>query len=230
MTLFTFIAQLLGVGNVAPLYYFFHITFAPSAACLKQSAKYRVLRTEQVLFLLPLFLALHTFQVVRGFTAPEPETRQYWVWAWQMTPLWLGVANSLLCAMARAVGGRSLRSSAIASPGLLLLCMCGISSGIWVYTLRSAPFSTAEIFIPDSGVYSDFIQHTRKAMQCDEVFSFGGSFLWLLYMFFDMYSAELIGVGSLAVSCVIPLLTAVTGPGTAFALGWYWREQILSAV
>lgn len=227
VTLFTFIAQLLGVGNIAPVYYFLHITFAPSATSLKRSSKDRSLRAEQTLFLLPLFLGLHTFQVARAFTAPEAEIRQYWVWAWQMSPLWLGVANSLLCSIGGGVP--AFRNSALLSPRALLVSMCAISTTVWVYTLYSAPYSLADIFIPDSGVYSDFIRHTRKALQCDEVFSFGSSFLWLLYMFVDMYTAGLIGMGSVAVSCFIPLMSTVAGPGSAFALGWYWREHFLSS-
>lgn len=66
-------------------------------------------------------------------------------------------------------------------------------------------------------------------MQCDEVFSFGSSFLWLLYMFVDLYTAGLIGMGSVAVSCFIPFVAIMAGPGSAFALGWYWREHVLSA-
>lgn len=66
-------------------------------------------------------------------------------------------------------------------------------------------------------------------MQCDEVFSFGSSFLWLLYMFVDLYTAGLIGMRSVAVSCFIPFVAIVVGPGSAFALGWYWREHVLSA-
>lgn len=227
MTLFTFIAQLLGVGNIAPLYYFLHVTFAPSAAALTRSAKDRRLRLEQALYLLPLFLVLHTFEVVRAFTASEPETRQYWVWAWQMSPLWIGVANSLLSSLATSVP--ALKSSVLASPRLLLATMCAISSSIWIYTLASSPYSLSDVFIPDSAVYSDFVGHTRKAMQCDEMYSFGSSFLWIVYMFFDLHAAGLVGVGSLAVSALLPLVSVLTGPGTAFVIGWYWREQVLSS-
>ncbi|KUI69855.1 hypothetical protein VM1G_04788 [Cytospora mali] len=227
VTVFTFVAQLLGIGNVAPIYYFLHITFAPSATVLKRSAKDRQLRPEQVLYLVPLFLSLHTFEVVRGFTAPEPETRQYWMWAWQMSPLWIGIANSLLCSLTASV--TTLKSSVLASPRLLLLVMCAISSSSWIYTLYSSPYPLSDVFIPDSAVYSDFIRHTRKAVQCDEVYSFGSSFLWLIYMFFDLYTAGLVGTGSLFVSAFLPLVATVTGPGTAFVVGWYWREQVLSS-
>lgn len=225
VTVFTFIAQLLGVGNVAPIYYFLHVTFAPSAAALKRSAEDRQLRLEQALYLLPLFLGLHTFEVVRAFTAAEPETRQYWVWAWQMSPLWIGVANSLLGSLSAAVPG--LNHGVLFSPSSLLAVMCAISSSIWAYTLCSSPYSLSHMFIPDSTVYSEFIGHTRKALQCDEVFSFGSSFLWLIYMFVDLYAAGLIGIGSLIVSSLLPLVAAVTGPGTAFVLGWRWREQVI---
>ncbi|ROV88720.1 hypothetical protein VPNG_10232 [Cytospora leucostoma] len=227
VTLFTFVAQLLGVGNVAPLYYFAHVTFAPSATALKRSAGDRRLRPEQALCILPLFLSLHTFEVVRAFTAPEPETRQYWVWAWQMSPFWIGVANALLSGLTTSV--TSLRNSIFTSPRSLLVIMCAISSLSWLYTLSSSPYPLSDVFIPDSAVFSDFIGHTRKAMQCDEVYSFGSSFLWLIYMFFDLHAAGLVGTGSLVVSALLPLVAAATGPGTAFAIGWYWREQVLSS-
>lgn len=222
---FHVIAQLLGVGNVAPVYYFLHVTFAPSAAALKRSAKDRRLWSEQALYLLPLFLGLYTFEVVRIFTAAEPETRQYWVWAWQMSPLWIGVANSLLGSLNAAVPG--LKHSVLSSPSSLLAVMYAISSSIWAYTLWSSPYSLSHMFIPDSTIYLDFIKHTRKALQCDEVFSFGSSFLWLIYMFFDLYAAGLVGIGSLIMSSLIPLVAAVTGPGKAFVLGWCWRERAI---
>lgn len=227
VTVFTFVAQLLGVGNVAPLYYFLHVTFAPSATALKRSTEGRRLRPEQALYLLPLFLALHTFEVVRAFTATEPETRQYWIWAWQMSPLWIGVANSLLSSLTASVP--ALENSILTSPRSLLAVMCAISSSIWVYTLSSSPYSISDMFIPDFAVYSDFIGHTAKAMKCDELYSFGSSFLWLIYMFFDLHAAGLVGTGSLVVSALLPLVSAVTGPGTAFVIGWYWREQVLSS-
>ena len=225
--MFTFIAQLLGVGTVAPLYYFLHVTFAPSATVLKRSAESRRLRPGQVLYLLPLFLALHTFEVVRMYTAPQPETRQYWVWAWQMSPLWIGVANSVLCSLTASV--TTLRNSVLTSPRVLLVVMCAVSSSIWLYTLYSSPFPLSDVFIPDSAVYMDFLGHTRKALQCDEVFSFGSSFLWLIYMFFDLHLAGMVGMGSLVFSGLLPLVAAVTGPGTAFVIGWSWREQVLSS-
>lgn len=226
-TVFTFIAQLLGVGSVAPFYYFLHVTFAPSATVLKRSAEDRRVQPEQALYLLPLFLAFHTFEVVRTFTAPEPETRQYWVWAWQMSPVWIGVANTLLCSLTAPV--TASRNIVLRSPRSLLAVMCTVSSSIWVYTVSSSPYSLSAMFVPDSAVYSDFIGHTRKALQCDEVYSFGSSFLWLIYMFVDLHAAGLIGTGSLLVSALLPLVAVVTGPGTAFVIGWYWREQVLSS-
>lgn len=78
-------------------------------------------------------------------------------------------------------------------------------------------------------VQTGFIEHTRRAFQCDEVFGFASSYLWLLYMFVDLYSAELIGTSSLFGCATLPVVALVTGPGTAFALGWFWRETILQS-
>ncbi|ETS82995.1 hypothetical protein PFICI_04871 [Pestalotiopsis fici W106-1] len=226
-TFFTFVAQLLGIGNIAPIYYFLHITFAPSALSLKRYAKERRLQTDQTMYLLPLFLGLHTFEVWRAFTAPEAETRQYWVWAWQMSPMWIGLANTILSSVTAGLAG--LKSSALASPRLLIAVMCGISTSIWLHTLYSAPFPLSDIFIPDSQIHIDFIRHTRKAMQWDQLSSFGSSFLWLIYLFFDLYSAELVGMDYLLGAALLPLVAIVIGPASAFVIGWYWREQILSS-
>lgn len=226
-TFFTFIAQLLGVGVLAPIYYFLHITFAPSALRLKRSGKERIIQAHQAQYLLSLFLGLHTFQVWRSYTASEAETRQYWIWAWQMSPLWIGLANTTLSSMTAGLVG--VKDSALMSPRLLLAVMCGISTSIWLYTLYYAPFALSDIFIPDSQVFTDFIHHTRKALQWDQVSSFGSSFLWLIYLFFDLYSADLIGVESLLGSALLPLVAIITGPGSAFVIGWHWRERILSS-
>ncbi|ROV87398.1 hypothetical protein VSDG_09693 [Cytospora chrysosperma] len=226
-TLFTFMAQLLGIGTVAPIYYFLHLTFAPSAVDMKRSARDRRLRPEQALYLLPLFLTLHTFELMRAFTAPEPETRQYWIWAWQMSPLWIGIANTVLSSLTASVTG--LKNSVLTSPRSLLAVMCAVSSSVWVYTLVSSPYPLSDVFIPDSAVYSDFLGHTRKALRCDEVYSFGSSFLWLIYMFFDLYAAGMVGSRSLLVSALLPLLVVATGPGTALVIGWCWREHVLSS-
>lgn len=158
-----------------------------------------------------------------------------------MSPLWIGVANSLLCGLADAVvttttttakapSKKEKKSSTTTIPLLLLGVMCAVSSSMWLYTLTSAPYPPSHIFIPDSAVYPDYIRHTRKALQCDEVYSFGAGFLWLIYMFFDLHAAGLVGTGSLLASALLPLLAAVTGPGTAFAAGWYWRERVLSSL
>ncbi|KAI3392214.1 hypothetical protein diail_6075 [Diaporthe ilicicola] len=227
-TIFSFAAQLLGIGSVAPVLYFLSFVFGPSPSELSHSARDRELRTGNILFLLPIILALHTSEVFGAYCSPTPETRHYWTWAWQMAPLWIGVLNFIAARLSSAVPSlKTLRTSS--SPTTLLAVLGSISSAVWIYTLTSSPHSISELFVPDKEAQFDFILHTRQALQSDEVYVFAGSFLWLLYSLLDLHTSGVAGRKFIVPVVLLPITAACLGPGSAFSLGWYWREALLQA-
>ncbi|EGC45088.1 conserved hypothetical protein [Histoplasma capsulatum var. duboisii H88] len=230
-TIFAFAGQLLGLGSVAPLFYFLCFTFGPSTSALIQLPLKMRLAPEHNVTLLPILLLLHTCEVFAAYLAPQPTTRHYWTWAWQMSPLWVGIANFVI---SKLIGtSPSFRATTIkwlTSPKLLLSLMSIISAGVWVYMLVNCPYPLSTVFIPSSSAQSKFVPHMRRALQYDEIAVFGTSFLWLGYLFFDLHCAGLIRRGEWLVPvAALPIFTAFVGPGAAFAFGWYWRESKLQS-
>ncbi|KAI1106940.1 hypothetical protein F4804DRAFT_272762 [Jackrogersella minutella] len=225
-TIFTLAGQLLGLGSVAPIFYFLCFAFGPTASELARSpVKDRTIHTEDSGLLLVVVLLLHTAEVFAMLLAPEPSTRHFWTWAWQLTPLWIGITNYLLTTIAKVLPPASTILKPRKYPFLLLLGF--ISSGVWLYTLVYSPYSLSTIFIPDPEVQSEFVAHVRKALQTDHLAVFSSSFLWLMYSFFDLSTTNLLGNEWLYYIAVLPVVGAIAGPGSAFTLGWYLRHRAL---
>lgn len=227
-TLCTWGGQFVGLGSIAPIFYFLCIVFAPSATELANSPAKKKLVREHCIALLPSVLILHTAEVFGTYVHPDPETRHYWSWAWQMAPLYLGVANSAISRLISLTPAK--RGVAwMASPKLVLSVMSLVSVGVWAYTALYCEFSLSTVFLPDSSVQSKFAPHMRRGLQFDEISVFTSSFLWLAYSHFDLFAAGLIGREWMVAAVGFPLASMLVGPGAAFAAGWYWREGKLQA-
>lgn len=164
------------------------------------------------------------------FCSPTLEARHYWTWAWQMAHLEIGVLNFIVSRLSSIVSlGKTNSRTGAVSPVAFLAAFCAISSGVWIYTLLSAPYSISEIFALERVVHSDFISHTRWALKADEVFAFASAFLWLSYSLLDLGVAGIEGRKIIIPVVLFPIVVACLGPGSAFALGWYWRETLIQA-
>lgn len=224
-TIFTFAAQLLGIGSVAPLFYYLCLVFGPSDQSTSKSGTSRSIQSEGISLLLPIILLFHTSEVFAAFWSSTPESRHYWTWAWQMAPLWIGIINWVAARLYTNVFSEKGQSLATRSPQIALVILGVLSAGVWGYIilLSSTPLST--IFWPKWSAQSEFVLHTRQALQYDELCGFGSSFLWLLYSLFSLR------IRDAAIALVIlPVLIAAFGPGAAFTIGWLWRESILQSV
>lgn len=228
--MFIFAGQLLGFGFVAPVFYFLVLLVGPSPSELARSGRGRQLNTGSISFLLPIILLLHTAEVFAAFCSPSLEFRHYWTWAWQMAHLEIGVLNFIIGRLfSMSTSAKTNRNGGV-SPAVFLIVLSSVSTGVWLYTNRSAPYPISEIFFPDQGRHSDFIPHTRSALQLDELSGFAGCFVWLFYSFVDLWAAGIEGKYSLVFPVALfPLVLAYLGPGSAFALGWYWKETLIGA-
>ncbi len=161
------------------------------------------------------------------FLAPEYTTRHYWTWAWQLSPLWVGLANVVA---GTALGLLNSKGSlSVASPRMLLVTLGLISASVWVYTLLYCPYSLSTVFIPPLEPQAEFLLHTRTALQADEIGVFSSSFLWLAYSFFDFYTVGLVGSEWLFYAASLPIIMLCVGPGAAFIVGWCIRENMLAS-
>lgn len=224
-TIFTFAAQLLGIGSVAPLFYYLCWVFGPSDQSMSKSLTSRNIETEGISLLLPIILLFHTSEVFAAFWSSTLESRHYWTWAWQMAPLWIGIINWVVARFYTKLFSQKGQSLATGSPRVVLVVLAILSAGVWAYIIlmSSAPLLT--IFWPRWSAQSDFVLHTRQALQYDELCGFGSSFLWLLYSLFSLRIRD----ATIAL-VILPIAIAAVGPGATFILGWLWRESILQSV
>ncbi|KAI2638023.1 hypothetical protein GGS26DRAFT_546167 [Hypomontagnella submonticulosa] len=226
-TIFTFLGQFLGLGSVAPIFYFLLFAFGPTASALaRSSVQNRTVWNQGRGALLPVIFLFHTAEVFAMCLAPELATRHYWTWAWQLTPLWIGIGNILLTRLTKSL---LPKSTIFTSPKLLLVVMGTMSAGAWIYTLIYSPYPLSTIFIPVLDEQVEFIPFVRRVFQVDHVSVFSSSFLWLLYSFVDLGKAGLLEKGWLYNVALLLVLTLSAGPGAAFTFGWYIRERALAS-
>ncbi|KAH7324261.1 hypothetical protein B0I35DRAFT_406091 [Stachybotrys elegans] len=224
-TVFLTAAQILTAGVVAPICFFLNLVFGPTASELVKSPSRRSINNKYLAFYLPLLLALHTAEILAMFLAPDFNTRHYWTYAWQMTPLWLGIATFVTA----NIVPESLCASIPSSPRFILALVAQTTAGAWVYMLARSPYSLAELYVPDFTPSDSFVLHTRLVLQTDQVCTFGAAALWLVYSFLDLAISGLVTAADWAVLGGLLSTGVVLGPGSAFALGWLWRETKLKS-
>ena len=178
-----FIAQLFGIGNIGPVFYGLCYVFCPSATELSRqrpsSVKARpssALPKGAIWPLLPLLLLFHNSHVFGMYLAPELSTRQLWTWLWQFSPAWIGI-----CFFAAPrifdLNSPSKRNSYLSSSTFVLLVLSLISAVVWITLLVSSPYSLSTLFIPEAGAQVGFVEHSRRALQIDELSSIGAAYL-----------------------------------------------------
>ncbi|KAI9152246.1 Serine/threonine-protein kinase SRPK [Paramyrothecium foliicola] len=219
---FIMASQALGAGPIAPLYYFVNLVFGAPVEDLVKSSSARAIRLRYLAPFLPLFFVFWSAVIFGMYVSRDFEDRHYWTWAWQMTPLWLSLANLVTANLLP----RSLTSNVLASPTVILAGASMVSAVGWVYMLLFSPFTLAKIFLPDAVVEPDFIGHTRLVLQTDEMFTFGSSWLWIFYSLVSFHRLKLATSADwLFVSVLLPLLTLCNGPGLAFAAACNGHRQ-----
>ncbi|KAI2471798.1 hypothetical protein F4781DRAFT_77712 [Annulohypoxylon bovei var. microspora] len=224
-TIFTVAGQFLGIGPVSGVFYFLYITFGPTSSDLARFTHGRSVWHKGSIHFVLTILLLHTSEIFAMFLAPDFATRHYWTWAWQLT-LWIGVANVIFDQALRFL---RLKKSMSISLAPLLITLGSISAGVWLYTLMFSPYSLSTLFIPEAEEQFEFITHTRRALQADELGVVISSLLWLAYSFFDLYVAGLLGGEWLLYTGSLLIVTPCVGPGATILVGWYLREKALAS-
>lgn len=164
-------------------------------------------------------LAFHTLESFAAFLAPDPETRHWFTWTWQLLPLWVGLGDAFL---SRWFPGAGLGLAEETQLGVLTL----IAAGVWGYMLRAAPYSLAAIMWPESLVHDEFVPHARFVLQLDNICTFGASFLWMAYSYVGLYRAGVLrGKDCVWVVSLLPVVVAAAGPAAGLAFAWWWKQK-----
>lgn len=233
--LFALVAQVRGIGIVAPIYYFFHYTFTPVAKFASSDARLTnmaftrtILPVMALAYFIPQFLAAPQTGLVAS-----PETRMKLNWVWQMFPVWVSMMQYAL--KRTGVSPDTVKKDRIENPWKDLALMrttigtLGVlSAGVWIYTLMNAPVSWSELFVPKWPLPTELVANMRNFVQFDHLFCFGSTFLWLGLLIHDLKVAGMAKTSWITIILTAVAVTAVAGPAAAVGLGWLYREHLLA--
>lgn len=165
--------------------------------------------------------------------AASPELRMKWNFVWQMFPVWVMLIQRVL--KWTGIVPDTIKRDRIDNPWrdlpwlrVTILLPAILSAVVWIYTLRNAPVSLAEIFVPVWPVPTEMVANLRNFVQFDHLFCFGSTFLWLALLIHDLKVAGMTKTSWFSIVLTAVGVTAVAGPAVAVGLGFLWREQILA--
>ncbi|EKV12627.1 Monooxygenase, FAD-binding [Penicillium digitatum] len=228
--------QIKGIGLLAPIYYLLEYVRTPLSKLLPKSL--REIEPAGSISLLAAMSIGHYLTTLASFVAPTLDSRRWWNAMWQIFPITvplLQVPFALLGkkfwpstkASPKEKSQNSMTSTRIAYGGFAL-----ISALSFIYARHSAPADASLISIFWPGLrghllpVTSFQEGIARALQYDQVTSMASGFFWLALRFREIKQSG----GSFSWLKAIGALVATTstfGPGTAFALGWGWREELL---
>lgn len=225
----------MGAGTAVPLFYFLCVVFGPSALYLTKSVRRHGRCKDDGRTIVPVVLLFHTSAVFAMFTARDFDDRHYWTWAWQLSPLWIGLGHA---AARRALAHLQLADwspSVVGRRGWLdvfgwLDFMNVVSFGVWAVTVFVGPHSLASLFLPAPGPQVGLASHMRKALQEDEIFKVISNGLWLAYSFAELHFLGLLDSEAVIYAALYPIAVPFVGPGVAFTLVWQLREDLLDGM
>lgn len=182
---------------------------------------------------LPVILLTHYIPNFISFTtAIDPHFRHVANWIWQPFPVWTFILQFVL---KKTVMPDTVQEDRIKNPtrdlpviNYTIYSLCAISAATWWYTLYNAPFSPAELFVPNVAAMKTGDEYIRLFIQFDEIFSLGAGFVWLLYLFEDLKRAGVMDDSWVGIVGRGVVTLIVAGPGVTIGLGWLWRERLLA--
>lgn len=232
-------AQIITIGVMGPLYYYLSYVFTPASKFLvPENRTTNTAYTRGILFSVALFFYLPH---LGSFLHPSLTARHAFNWAWQLFPFFVSLAQMIIMYLPLSSSSGTSEPKAGGSVHInnatdlriirtTIFPLALLSVSIWIYTLITSPFPLSTLFIPTSQVTNTFLPVMRRFFQVDQVSSFGASLVWLVYMFGDLKTQEVVRQSWVTLFAVVALSLVVVGPGATFTLGWWWREEVLAGV
>lgn len=223
--------QFYGIGVLMALWCLVHYAQTPI-----EKFRARDMRLTSIAYtasVLPVILLTHYLPNLVSFTTwIDPSIRHAANWIWQPFPVWITILQFLLkkTVMPDTVQEDRLNNVYRDLPTIkyTVYSLCAISTATWWYTLYQSPFSPATLFVPDITALETGDDFIRTFLQFDQIFSMGACMLWLLYLFGDLKRAGMMDASWPSIVGRGLATIVLAGPGVAFGLGWWWREQLLA--
>jgi hypothetical protein len=223
--------QFFGIGVLMALWCMVHYIQSPiENFCARDLRLTDLSYTASVL---PVILLTHYLPNFASFvTYLDPQTRHMANWIWQPFPVWTAILQFIL---KKTVMPDTVEEDRLKNPGrdlptinYTMYSLCAISAATWWYTLYTAPFSPATLFVPNVAAMKTGDEYIRLFLQFDEIFSLGACMLWLLYLFGDLKRVGMMDDDWISIVGKGLVTLAAAGPGVTIGLGWLWRERLLA--
>jgi len=226
--------QLVGIGVVAPLFYFLHYIFTPASKFY--AADNRLVRTSYAKTVIPALVLGYLIPLWAMYSPTfSLSTRQAWNFVWQFFPILIVGFHGLFARMVKDTTEFDRYQNVTADLPYLRLAYifsAVVSAGMYWYAYAVTPIPLLDLFfkdIADSGrEWSSLTEALGIMLKLDDVFCFASSAVWTLLCFRDLKSDGRLKTGWIKVLGTMVLSTVAVGPGASFALMWWWREEILA--
>ncbi|KAI8712926.1 hypothetical protein NCS52_01392300 [Fusarium sp. LHS14.1] len=227
------LSQLLGIGFVAPVYFFFFYVFTP-AYKLTTPSLHRT-GVAPCIALLPTIALAYFSSHFPSYFHPSLEARNWWNWIWQLFPVW---GSFIMLAISKIISGvgktRSTKDDSNQELVVLrvtVYLLAFISTATWWYTIPKIEGPVSDVFMPQYFVESpqEPDECLRTIIQYDYICTYSAGFLWLAYHFSDLEKAGVCEVPWIRALVVAGVVGAVVGPGSLFILIWLLREELLAS-
>lgn len=230
--------QLKGVGLIAPIFYMLDYLRVPLPHLLHGN-RAEIAPATSISLLLATLVG-HHLPNFACFLVPSLKDRRWWNAVWQLFPVTIPLIQFLMSyprrrhAKAEHEAAKEKKDkTSMQSIRFTYGSFALISALTFIYARHSAPAeaSLASIFWP--GVSGHLVPVTSfeggiaRFLQYDHIFSIGSGFVWLLLRFRELKNLGANISWWKAIGAFIGTTWAL-GSGTAFALGWGWKEELLN--
>lgn len=231
---FLLVAQLFGIGVVAPLYFFLHFVLIPSTKF--HAADNRHIPIHLAKTILPtLILGYAVLSAGMYWPTSSISTLQGYNFAWQLFPIYLAILHRIFSSFFPDTEKQDRVNNFKADLfhlRLTYLTAALFSSTVWIYTVLSSPTPLFQVFL--GGITNRDVQFKtveegmRMFFKYDEVFCFGSAAIWVLLCFWDLKREGRVTAGWVKILGFYAAVTLALGPGTGLVCMWGWREDVLS--
>ena len=228
------LAQVSGIGVVGPLYYLFQYLNLPLSKVT--FGNIREIEPNTTYTLLPALAAAQCIPAIASFLSPSLQDRAWYNAIWQLSPLTVPFLQYPLKKLFRKTSIESAkpeirkenRQKSIAAIRFAYGSFAAVSAVGFLYARATAPVGSSlmSIFLPSFGTLTSFSDGVLALSQINQIISMAAGFTWLGLRLREL---KMNGAGVFWWKGVVGLAgtTCAFGPGTAFALGWGWKEELL---
>lgn len=163
-----------------------------------------------------------------AFLHPDLSARHWWMWVWQLYPVWCAViffvVSQLLAPVVNDVPSRKIVQGT-------LVALSMVNAAAHWYTDFNAELSFSEIFIPKYlfEAPDDGVVVMKTILQYDHVCVFAGTILWLFHSIGESESsAKLRTFGIIAMLGLFSTF-GVVSLGTFTLIAWELKERLMVA-